>query len=74
MRLLVTGYRGYIGTAMVPMLQAAGHKVVGLDSELFARCTFGEEIPPIPSLQKDIRDVRQSDLEGFEAVVHLAGL
>lgn len=59
---------------MVPLLQTAGHEVVGLDSNLFARCTFGEEIPPIPSLQKDIRDVQPSDLEGFEAVVHLAGL
>jgi nucleoside-diphosphate-sugar epimerase len=74
MRLLVTGHRGYIGTAMVPMLQAAGHEVFGLDSDLFASCTFGGEVPPIPSRQKDIRDVRPSDLEGFEAVVHLAGL
>jgi len=59
---------------MVPMLQAVGHEVVGLDSDLFARCTFGEEVPPTRSLQKDIRDVQSSDLEGFEAVVHLAGL
>ncbi len=59
---------------MIPLLQAAGHEVAGLDSDLFAQCTFGEETLPIPSLQKDIRDVQPSDLEGFEAVVHLAGL
>jgi nucleoside-diphosphate-sugar epimerase len=74
MRILVTGHRGYIGTAMVPMLQAAGHEVVGLDSDLFAQCTFGDAIQPVPSFRKDIRDVQPSDLEGFEAVVHLAGL
>ncbi len=35
MRILVTGHKGYIGTVMVPMLLAAGHDVVGLDSDLF---------------------------------------
>jgi nucleoside-diphosphate-sugar epimerase len=74
MRILVTGHRGYIGTVMVPMLQAAGHEVVGFDSDLFAQCTFGDAIQPGPSFRKDIRDVQPSDLEGFEAVVHLAGL
>ncbi len=59
---------------MVPMLLAAGHEVVGLDSNLFAGSTFGEGIKNIPELKKDIRDVEASDLEGFEAILHLAGL
>jgi nucleoside-diphosphate-sugar epimerase len=59
---------------MIPMLLAAGHEVVGLDSNLFAGSTFGEGIENIPELKKDIRDVEVSDLEGFEAVLHLAGL
>ena len=74
MRVLVTGHQGYIGTVMIPMLLAAGHEVVGLDSNLFEGSTFGEGIEEIPELKKDIRDVEASDLEGFEAVLHLAGL
>jgi nucleoside-diphosphate-sugar epimerase len=76
MRVLVTGHKGYIGTVLVPMLMAAGHDVVGLDSDLYGQCTFGREdgIQAIPELNKDIRDVEPFDLEGFEAVIHLAAL
>ncbi len=76
MRVLVTGHKGYVGTVMVPMLIAAGHDVVGLDSDLYERCTFGDGdgMQDIPALKKDIRDVEASDLDGFEAVIHLAGL
>jgi nucleoside-diphosphate-sugar epimerase len=56
------------------MLQAAGHDVVGLDSYLFESCTFGDDVPDIPALRKDIRDVEVSDLEGFSAVILLAAL
>jgi nucleoside-diphosphate-sugar epimerase len=76
MRVLVTGHEGYVGTVMVPMLIEAGHDVVGLDSDLYERCTFGDGdgMQDIPELKKDIRDVEASDLAGFEAVIHLAGL
>ena len=40
MRVLVTGHRGYIGIILAPMLVEAGHEVVGLDSDLYSRCTF----------------------------------
>lgn len=56
------------------MLLAHQHEVVGLDSDLFERCTFGEGIVEIPETIKDVRDVELSDLEGFDAVLHLAGL
>ena len=59
---------------MAPMLLQAQHEVVGLDSNLFERCTFGEEPRKIPSINKDIRDVEPRDLEGFDAIIHLAGL
>jgi nucleoside-diphosphate-sugar epimerase len=74
MRVLVTGHRGYIGCAMVPMLQAAGHEVVGLDSDLYEQCTFGSGVPDVPTVHKDVRDVEVDDLAGFDAVIHLAGL
>lgn len=74
MRVLLTGHRGYIGTIMTPMLLAAGHDVVGMDTDLYERCTFGESIPEIPTVRKDIREAVASDLQGFDAVIHLAGL
>jgi len=79
MRVLVTGNRGYIGTVMVPMLQREGFNVVGLDSDLFDRCTFGDKsisggIPDIPYVRRDIRDVELCDLREIDAVVHLAAL
>ncbi len=74
MRVLLTGHRGYIGTILTPMLLAAGHEVVGMDTDLYSRCTFGDTIPEIPTIQKDIRDAEASDLAGFDAVLHLAGL
>ena len=75
MRVLVTGHNGYIGTVLTPMLVAAGHEVVGLDTNLFMQCTFGEDLPEsVPAINKDVRDVTASDLEGFDAIMHLAGL
>src|SRR5262245_17081805 len=76
MRVLVTGHNGYIGMVMVPMLIAQGHEVVGLDSNLFEQCLFDHSIGALPhrSLHKDIRDIQAADLDGFDAVIHLAGL
>lgn len=73
MRILLTGHLGYIGTVMGPMLRSAGHDVVGLDSDLFEDCSF-TELPSIPGIRKDVRDVELADLAGFDAVIHLAGL
>ena len=74
MRVLVTGHKGYIGTILVPMLLAAGHEVSGLDSDLYRGSTFGDSMPAIPEVEKDVRDVTAKDLQGFDAVLHLAGL
>ena len=56
------------------MLLRAGHEVVGLDTDLFERSTFSDGIAEIPEIRKDVRDVTLSDVEGFEAILHLAGL
>ncbi len=74
MKILLTGHKGYIGAVAGPLLCAAGHSVVGLDTDLFAGCDFGEPSAEIPQIRKDIRDLSKADLEGFDAVVHLAAL
>src|SRR6266850_1318187 len=74
MRILLTGHRGYIGAVAVPMFLSARHDVVGLDTDLFAGCDFGQPSPGTPEIRKDIRNLAKSDLENFDAVVHLAAL
>lgn len=76
MRVLVTGHNGYVGTVMMPMLIKAGHDVVGLDTNLYRGASFGEELAEasFPEIEKDIRDIVAEDLEGFDGIVHLAGL
>lgn len=74
MRVLVTGHLGYIGSVLTPHLVAAGHDVRGLDSGLFDACVFGPQAPRVPTVRRDIRDVEPQDVDGCDAVVHLAGL
>jgi len=73
-RILLTGHQGYIGAVAGPVLQAARHEVIGLDTDLFAGCDFGGKPPAIPQVCKDLRDLGRKDLEGFDAVVHFAAL
>ncbi|GAA5624385.1 ADP-L-glycero-D-manno-heptose-6-epimerase [Brucella sp. NBRC 12952] len=76
MKVLVTGHQGYIGSVMVPMLISAGHEVAGYDSGLYRHCLFeeGGSVIDVPTIRKDVRDVTAHDLQGFDAVIHLAAL
>ena len=74
MRILLTGHLGYIGAVMGPFLRRAGHAVTGLDTGYFVDSVMGPRPEAIPELRKDLRDVTAQDLEGFDAVVHLAAL
>lgn len=74
MRVLLTGHKGYIGAVAVPMLQEAGHEVVGLDTDLYRNCDFGAECVRLPKISKDLRQLTEADVSGFDAVVHLAAI
>ncbi|MBC8340341.1 MAG: SDR family oxidoreductase [Proteobacteria bacterium] len=74
MRVLITGHEGYIGAVMAPMFRDEGIDVVGLDSGLFADCDFGRQPSGIPGIRRDLREVEERDLEGFDAVIHLAAI
>jgi nucleoside-diphosphate-sugar epimerase len=75
MRVLLTGHQGYLGTVMAPLLASAGHEVTGLDSGLFASCVLGGlDTPDVTGITTDLRDVTVEQLQGFDAVVHMAAL
>ncbi|MFG3498274.1 NAD-dependent epimerase/dehydratase family protein [Streptomyces sp. NPDC047928] len=74
MRVLLTGHQGYLGTVMAPVLAAAGHEVVGLDSGLFADCVLGPPPADPPGHRVDLRDVTAEQVAGVDAVIHLAAL
>jgi len=56
------------------MLVGAGHEVVGLDTDIFAECAFADSTLELLEMRKDVRDVGVEDLEGFDAVIHLAAI
>lgn len=65
MRVLVTGSRGLIGTALIERLQAGGHRTTRL-----VRCAPGAgEVAWDPAAGA----IDRAGLEGHDAVVHLAG-
>jgi len=74
MKVLVTGHRGYIGTHLVELLKSAGHSVTGCDLGLFEGC----EWEPVPAadreLVQDVRTLTARDLDGHDAICHLAAI
>jgi nucleoside-diphosphate-sugar epimerase len=45
-----------------------------MDSCLFENCTLGPEVAPVKTIRKDVRDAQVSDVEGFDAIINLAGI
>ena len=76
MRVLVTGVDGYIGVLLAPTLLERGHDVMGLDTGFFRDGWLykTETARSPPCVDKDIRQVTEQDVRGFDAVVHMAEL
>lgn len=74
MKVLVTGSKGYIGSVLVEVLLERGDEVVGLDVGYFETCLLDDHTETFSFLRRDIRDVTRDDVEGFDAIIHLAAL
>jgi nucleoside-diphosphate-sugar epimerase len=75
MRVLVTGTEGYLGSLLAPLLIAHGHDVIGVDTGFYREgWLYGGGARTPHTLGKDIRAIDASDLDGLDAVVHMAEL
>lgn len=73
-RVLVTGGAGYVGSALVPRLLAAGHQVVVYDLMLFGTDVLPKHDPALSIVKADIRNTANfaRAVAGADAVIHLA--
>ena len=74
MKIFVTGHRGFIGAHLIDVLKQEGHAVVGCDLELFRGCNWEPLVDPDLDLVKDVRTIGPRDLDGCDAVLHLAAI
>ena len=76
MKILLTGLNGYIGSVVGPYLIRRGHSVTGLDTGFYSDGSLFKDtqFENIRCIRKDLRSITETDLAGFDAVVHLAEL
>lgn len=75
MRVCVTGSDGYLGSLLVPELMKLGHEVVGLDTGYYKERMLYQPGWSAPlTIAKDLRSVEAKDLQGFDAMIHMAEL
>jgi len=73
--ILVTGHEGFIGSLLVKLLIEKGYRVTGLDTNFFnSDCELFHEKDEVKTIKKDIRQINETDLQGIDAVCHLAAL
>jgi nucleoside-diphosphate-sugar epimerase len=75
MKILVTGTEGYLGSLLPSLLIERGHEVIGVDTGFYKVGWLynGTEFTA-KTLNKDIRNIILKDLQGVEAIVHMAEL
>jgi len=70
MKILIAGGAGYIGSVVIPKVLDRGYEV-----EVIDLLWFGNNLPKeVKVHQKDIFDLTEKDVEGFDVVIFLAGL
>lgn len=70
MKILVVGGAGYIGSRLVPSLLDHNYEVTVVDN-----LWFGNNLPKEAEvIKKDVFDLTESDIKGFDRVIFLAGL
>ena len=79
MKILITGSKGFIGSALCNYLSSKGYDIVGIDNGFFKKCKLPnyyriQKKNNYLDLEKDIRNIKVSDLKNFDAIVHLAAL
>jgi nucleoside-diphosphate-sugar epimerase len=75
MKVLITGTEGYLGSLLAPLLMEQGHEVTGVDTGFYkSGWLYNGTHSTAKTLNKDIRHITATDLEGIEAVVHMAEL
>lgn len=74
MKVLVTGGAGYLGSVLCQHLVLNHHQVRVLDKGYWGFDHLLAAVPSVVILAKDIREVEVADLDGVDAVIHLAGL
>ncbi|MEL7245867.1 MAG: SDR family oxidoreductase, partial [Cyanobacteria bacterium J06573_2] len=75
MKILVTGTEGYLGCLLAPLLIEKGHEVVGVDTGYYkVGWLYNGTQTTAKTLNKDIRHISLEDLQGVEAIVHMAEL
>jgi nucleoside-diphosphate-sugar epimerase len=75
MRIFLTGINGYLGSLLAPELIRRGHEVIGLDTGYYKERSLYPERGLMPlTLVKDLREIDAHDLQGVDAVVHMAEL
>jgi nucleoside-diphosphate-sugar epimerase len=73
--ILVTGNLGYIGSVLTNVLKEQNYNVTGLDVGYFKDCNLVECADSNSNqIFSDTRNVASSQLRGFDAIIHLAGL
>jgi nucleoside-diphosphate-sugar epimerase len=75
MRIFVTGTEGYLGSLLASELIRGGYEVIGLDTGYYKERMLYRDGGTTPlTLAKDLRQVEVADLDGVDAVVHMAEL